>query len=90
MNDESKFWARQIDRDELSEYIEDNINIMQRSREDPGKLFYLTHEVARKANDNIIQDVDTPTIFKEEEQMFYIFVGRRDTIFIDGKKDIWC
>ena len=63
MNHESKFWTRHIDRDDLSAYGEDIINIMQRARDSTGNFIYLTHGAARKVNDNIIQDIDTSTIF---------------------------
>ena len=63
MNQESKFWTRHLDRDELSAYGEDIINIMQRARNSPGTFIYLEHEAARKTNNNIIQDVNAPTMF---------------------------
>ena len=52
-----------LDRDDLSAYGEDIINIMQRARDNTGHFIYLTHEAAKKTNDNIIQDVDAPTMF---------------------------
>ena len=54
MKYKSKFWTRHLDRGDLSEYGEDIINIMQRARNSPGTFIYLTHESARKTNDNII------------------------------------
>ena len=63
MNHESKKWIRHLDRDELSGYGQDIINIMNRAKDSPGEFIYLTHEAARKTNDNIILDVDAPTMF---------------------------
>ena len=63
MNHESKFWIRQLDRDDLRKYGQDIINIMTRAKNNPGTFIYLSHEAARKTSDNIIQDVDAPTMF---------------------------
>ena len=63
MNHEFKSWTSHLDRDELSAYGEDIINIMQRARISPGTFIYLEHEAARKTNNNIIQDVNAPTMF---------------------------
>ena len=63
INYESKFLTRYLDRNELSAYDEDIINIMQRAQDSPRNFIYFKHNAARKTNVNIIQDVDAPTIF---------------------------
>ena len=79
MNHESKFWTRHLDRNDLSAYGEDIINIIQKVRDNPGNFIYLTYEAARKTIDNIIQDVDDPTMFyyqgKRSKYFTYSLVG---------------
>ena len=48
MNNESKYWTRYLKRNEWKVWRQDIVDVMQRSKEDPGKHIYLSREAARK------------------------------------------